>query len=62
LRAQAEGMGFHVTGTVTKNLDILVLGEDPGPAKLKLAQERNIRTMTLDEWSVDCVSSQGLTG
>jgi DNA polymerase III subunit epsilon len=51
LRGQAEEMGFHVTGTVTKTLDILVLGEDPGPAKLKLAAERSIRTMAATEWT-----------
>lgn len=51
LRAEAEAAGFHVASGVTKTLDYLVCGPEPGPAKVEQARERGSKIMTADEWA-----------
>lgn len=51
LRAEAEAAGFHVVGSVTKALDYLVCGHEPGPSKIAQATERGAKVLSADEWT-----------
>lgn len=46
----AEGLGHHVTASVTKSLGILVCGNNAGPAKLEKAAEQGVDLMTKTEY------------
>ncbi len=46
LKAIASTAGFRVVTGVTKNLEFLCVGEDPGPSKLQKAQEQNVQIIT----------------
>lgn len=48
-KAIAEKLGAKITGTVTKNTDIVIAGESSG-SKLKKAQELGIKILNEDEW------------
>lgn len=50
LREEAEAAGYHISGSVTMNLDYLVAGPAPGPSKLRTAKERGVRVVSFDEW------------
>jgi len=50
LRAEAEAAGYHVTATVTKTLDYLVCGPEPGPSKVAQAGQRGVRVVSAAEW------------
>ena len=46
---QAEQLGFTVMGSISKNIDFVVCGQDAG-GKLKKAQELNIQILTEQDW------------
>lgn len=56
-KAQAEALGAKVSGSVSKNTDYVIAGEDAG-SKLKKAQELNVKTLSEDEW-LELINSAG---
>jgi DNA ligase (NAD+) len=48
-KAQAERLGAHVSGSVSKKTDFVVVGADAGK-KLAQATELGVTTLTEDEW------------
>lgn len=59
LRTEAEAAGFHVASGVTKTLDYLVCGPEPGPSKIEQAQERGAKIVTVDEWMAVVAGGSG---
>jgi DNA ligase (NAD+) len=52
-KARSEAMGAHVVDSVSKKLDFLVVGADPG-SKLEKARSIGIRILTEDQFLVLC--------
>jgi len=50
LKAIAENNGFKCVTKVTKNLRFLCIGDAPGPAKLKEAEERDVSIISEEEF------------
>lgn len=50
LIAQAEANRFRVMKSITKNLDILVCGEAPGPVKLSQAKSQGVNILSVEEF------------
>ena len=48
-KAQAERLGAHVSGSVSKKTDFVIVGADAGK-KLDQAKEIGVTTLTEDEW------------
>jgi NAD-dependent DNA ligase len=46
LKEAPSSAGFRVVTGVTKNLEFLCVGENPGPSKLKKAQEQGVQIIT----------------
>lgn len=55
----AQRLGAKVLKNLSRNVDYLVVGEDPG-SKLAIAQQMNVKTITEAEW-LELIKSEGRT-
>lgn len=50
LKELAQSHGATIASSVSKNLDILICGEDMGPSKLEKAQQLGVKMISFDEF------------
>lgn len=57
----ARLLGARVTGSISRRTDIVVVGMNPGPAKLEHARQLGVEVISEDDWyrriSISSISS-----